>query len=248
MTRLPRVSVAAAPAWQRERLAEWMQEWRIECILKDDEGDSPVSASPWSECQPERGSPAGDERLSDPPRIGQIRLLHPGSTAARRPVYVAILAHQAPHSFLAAPYGRFSEPATPGELLTGRTSAALRVLCVWNVRSLAADILARSWAVDEMPSDELDDARLVLKSLESGKPPDRLARRVGPPLAHPADPRHAYEDEEAEWAADFETGTLHGLSQSGMTYDFPARNQSELPKAAEPGEEYENTDPSGSEC
>ena len=129
-----------------------------------------------------------------------------------------------------APFGRLAEPATPGELLTGRTVPPLRVLCLWNARTVSSDIVVRSWPVDVMTPDELRDAERVLESLKTGTDlPEHLVRRVGPPLMHPDDPRQVYVHRERLRLDRF-------AQDAGETYPLP-RNR-DLPMAAEDREPY----------
>jgi len=247
MSGLPEFDVIPAPQWQRRRLAEWLNEWRIDRILREGAEELPDAATTPEECNIPRQDSEEAGRIPDNCVAGQILLMHPTTAPTlRRPVYVAVLAQRDQEVFVAAPYGRFSVPATPGELLTGRQPAPLRVLCLWNARRVREDLLARSWIVDRMSGQELEDALLALESLKSGKLPARLTRRTGPPLLHPSDPRHLYEDEEAEWAADFAESTPETLTEPGLTYLLPKRDPSELPKAAEPRDSYDDDSPSTS--
>jgi hypothetical protein len=111
---------------------------------------------------------------------------------------VALISERTDGGFLVAPYGRFAEPATPDELLTGRETPALQVLCLWNSEELTAAEVCTSWFVDILSEQEVADALAIYRH-PSGTPlPPGLQTRVGPPLSHPLDPRHDYLDEERE--------------------------------------------------
>ena len=214
MNRLPGIRITQVPAFQKERLARWLREWELESALKEDElagrpdpyyGMALRSGLSSGDTELPQGLAASiganvgrdmEQSLAVP---GQIRLLRPTAGAAReRPVYVAVLADGYADDLLIAPYGRFSEPALPGELLTGRDVACLRVLCLWNGRWVARSQAEDSWLVDNMAETELQDALDVWKTIDSGDglPPD-LKKRTGAPVQHPADPRHDYRAEEA---------------------------------------------------
>jgi hypothetical protein len=82
-------------------------------------------------------------------------------------------------------------------MLSGREAAPLRVLCAWNARRMTPAQLADSWYVDDLSDEELGEAAALLQHLRFGQPvPDPLRGRTGPPLRHPADPRHEYLEEE----------------------------------------------------
>jgi len=242
MSRLPEIRILPAPEWQRRRLAEWLSEWRIDRILREVAEDR----QPAPEKRRIEGSGhRAEERSPGIPDTGRIMLLRPDSAATcRRPVYVAVLARPDADSFIVAPYGRFSVPATPGELLTGRESAPLRVLCLWNAGHVKSGVLARSWHVDGMSRDELQDALTVLESVRSGELPEKLVPRIGPPLVHPADPRHDYEAEESGWGEAFRNDAPPLPRDAGITYLFPERDPSKLPRAAEPRDNYQDNSPS----
>jgi len=118
-----------------------------------------------------------------------------------RPVYVAVLARFDAGHYLVAPYGRFAEPAIPGELETRRHEPSLQVLCVWQAQAMQAEELARAWFAGELEDGESREALAIHAFIDRGTPiPDGLRDRIGPPLVHPADPRHEYLDEQEPWA------------------------------------------------
>ena len=78
MSKLPKARIVAAPVWQKERLARWLREWRIEQMMKEEEADPSFPALAGS---------AGEGQVPEAPRVGQIRLLRPcHAGAACRPV------------------------------------------------------------------------------------------------------------------------------------------------------------------
>jgi hypothetical protein len=206
MTRLGPIRVEAAPAWQRQRLARWLAEWQLERRLR--EGDPPPFASGQSrppagvgaaEAKPAPGLSGAEPAATDGSvRIGQIRLMKPDLAGGEcRPLFVAVLRETPEAGLLVAPFGRFAEPATPGELLTGRDRPPLRVLCLWSARWLCPTLVERSWTVDALTATELGEALSVWSAIAGAAPlPAELEERVGPPIVHPADPRHEYRAEE----------------------------------------------------
>lgn len=173
----------------RARLSAWLSEWNIhEALAQDDDVDE-------AEDEDAEDATARDTEGDPPPAAGDIRLLHPSpSLLDRRPLYVALLEGPTPLLALAIPFGPLSSPATPGELLvSSRRPPPVRVLCVWNRMLLPLDALGASWRVAALPRAVQADLRALLRAADLGRePPDRLRPRLGPPLRHPADPRHLY--------------------------------------------------------
>jgi len=249
MPKLPPVEVHAVPERTRRALLEWLREWAIDRALRagDDVG-VPAHRSGGSapRIRPPAGEPDGGPALNaaafeeEPaPAVGQIRCISPEWTAAyARPLYVACLAEAAPDRLLVAPYGHLSTPGLPGELATGRTSTPLRVLCLWNACPAPAAVLRRSWLVDALSERERSEALAVYDALRGGTPPpDDLTDRLGPPLSHPDDPRHAYVRESERLMADLAEGRT---GQSALL-EYPERREygaEELPRAVEPREPY----------
>jgi len=120
------------------------------------------------------------------------------SVAKHRPLYLAVLEEaEARRRVLVAPFGRFSEPALPGELATDLAPVCLKVLCVWNARWLAAELIDQSWWVAELPLQLLEESALLMEHLQGRREfIGRLTERVGPPMQHPCDPRWEYWEEE----------------------------------------------------
>lgn len=221
---LPPCNKPPVPDRQARRLAAWMAEWDIHCRLS---ADSDASPHPPSEAILQDG----DVAPTDPsPQPGEVRLLSPTVPGAgARLIHVALFAGEDAPSLLSVPYSRFSEPAVPGEFLTGRAEP-LQVLCPWNARPLPLKVLERSWVVDNLSEEEEAQALAVLRHVRSGAAlPSELADLVGPPLSHPDDPRHAYINRET-LLMDRLAGT------APLTYPLP--ESTDLPKAAEPGEAY----------
>ena len=247
--KLPTLDIQPVPQWQKERLDRWLSEWKIDRILID-EGErekrnevslSPASASRLTDTQGPTGQDVKDmiAPVSKEPDMesGQIRLLSPDISGAEcRPVYLAVLNEPKPGAFLAAPYSRFAEPATDGELLTGRQDSCLRVLCLWNARHVPKEVIEKSWSVDKLTDDEVSSALAVIDCItnEMALPAD-LKERVGSPVQHPLDPRHLYQQEEMEM---MET-ILENRKSSVRSFPYEIKKRQDLPLAAESLEPYD---------
>ena len=96
------------------------------------------------------------------------------------------------------PFSDFSEPATETELkfrIDG--GVGLRVLQLWNARSLLEQTLAKSWLVYTLQAAELDDAITAWKwSVGEGELSEDQILRTGIPIMRRDDPRVEYEDSE----------------------------------------------------
>lgn len=220
---------------QRQRLGDWLEAWRmhlrLEALADPPEPRAPPGTQVYLPCA--RPSEAvGAVSRGHPQRLsaGSIVLLPPDNEATRaRPVYVALTEKLRGDRWLAVPFGRFLVPGLPGEMATGRTAAPLQVLCVWNRAPAAAQRLRRGWLVGRLDARGQRWLRQLL-DLPSGRQPSRaLARRLGPPLVHPLDPRHDYiEEERMIW---FAGQAPSRCGESAAPYH--ADNDGILPQAAE---------------
>lgn len=133
-----------------------------------------------------------------PIAVGQVRLLSSELTPdTDRPVFVAVFGDWDEGEVLMAPFSPFSVPATTGEWLTARTSPVLRVLQIWNTRTVPITALEKSWLVDDFADVECKTAWQIFEHEALGKAlASELEQQVGPPLVHPDDPRRQYLDEE----------------------------------------------------
>jgi hypothetical protein len=205
---------------QRKRLATWLTEWRLAQRLETDEAET--ASGP---CAVARTYPTARtrRRLSS----GAILLLPPDRSATRgRPVYVALLEETAPEVWRVAPFGRFATPAVPGELALRRQALPLRVLCLWNTAQLTQARLVSAYQVGRLTAAERGDIAALRAHLGgtslSAPLPEPLARRIGPPLGHPLDPRQRYlEESRALWL------------DAAAARERPWETPRELPMAAE---------------
>jgi hypothetical protein len=228
MKRLPNIAIQTAPAWQRDRLERWLREWEADRRLPIPDLPNPAPLPP-------------DPASTQTPVPGSIWLLHPSVTpAATRPVYISILqpADRSAGQLDVAPFGRFAEPALPGEWLTGRTTPALRVLCPWNSAAMSVAAIQRGWPVDQLTATEQEHALAVWAHVREDRPlPESLGQQVGPPLVHPLDPRWEYRDEEALLLT---SSVSDALATNIIRYPSAAESQDiDLPLAADDRGEYE---------
>ena len=236
MRKLPKARILRVPANQKRALARWLSEWRIDKMLREDDRSPSASGSRDPETAYKSSGPLYDMKSA---AVGQIRLLHPVShETAKRPRYIAVLKDNGDGSWLVAPFGRFSEPAVPGEWKTGRNIPVLRTLCIWNAQRLSDTVLARSWVVDRMTASRVAQAVTIHGFLaESRQHPRAISLRVGPPLSHPLDPRVEYLEEEREWFATL-PAKQHSAKPEISPYAKAEDSAHSLLLAAEKREEY----------
>ena len=159
---------------QREKLAAWLVEWELENTLIDGEEESESPADP--------SVPLYDEAVEP----GDVRLLIPRTgTDAAGPLYCLVLPDSNGDEMRHwIPFGRFAEPAVPEEWKTEWAETPLSVLCFWLARRLSVFASPPSWATRRLTPQQLQQVQQAW----NGEREDRC----GPPLLHPADPRHRY--------------------------------------------------------
>ncbi|HNS80444.1 MAG TPA: hypothetical protein PKM67_03190 [Kiritimatiellia bacterium] len=183
----PSHNIVPRPARQRRQLAEWLAERAIDQKLRDlDEVPADQACGP-----PVRYIQASEIRSGD------IHILKPVPSAKSfGPVYVLLLLLEENSRMLAVPFSRYASPAVPGECLTGLRAVPLRTLCCWNARPVREAQLLPGY-VKRLAGGKLEELRRKCGHVLYNQPVDvRLTRGFGPPVAHPADPRYAYLDEE----------------------------------------------------
>ncbi len=204
MGKLPQLSFADVPQWHRERLSAWLDEWETELRLRN--LDSPnIMPSKILAVISSENTAAGEfvRNYDTDVSVGQIRLLSPTVLPqASQPVYIAVLSEWEDDMVVIAPFSPFSQPATVGELLSGRNEAPLRVLSAWNSPAIPRSAIASSWVVDDLSEIEFNDFHAILDHVTTGEPlPEHLGQRVGPPLTHPQDPRLQFQREQISMLA-----------------------------------------------
>jgi hypothetical protein len=230
MENLSKLRLEPPAQWEAERLTRWLFEWQI-LQSADTPGTTP-------DCPTELITGNLVAEFDSNIAVGQIRLMRPHTE--NEPVFIAVIRIEDSGEIVCVPFGPLSEPATPDELLSGRTTPALRVLCLWNSRTLSPHLLNHSWVADELPQAELARLRQALDAWEAtGRVPAELAQEAGPPLVHPEDPRRLYRTRERR-RIDHAVVREHDNQDAGrvIRYDiYPADRK--LPKAAEDHDSYD---------
>jgi hypothetical protein len=151
-------------------------------------------------------------------------------------VYFAVLDERPNNVVLIAPFGRFAEPALPGEWLTGLKAMPLRVLCPWNSRIVGGAALHASWCAGRMTAEKVRQAIEVFNHIKANTPLTSVSlENLGPPLKHPLDPRLQYQIEEGNLIDE----VLSAFRQDGSSAIYETESQ-ELLLAAESQEPYGN--------
>lgn len=240
MSRPNGMTLSSPSARQLAQLHQWCVEWALDGALceqavaedPDNAENAPPAAVP---------SPAEDicdlRRAPASLQSGTIALLapcdDPANQGAAPPLYLAIVPDPADGSLLALPFSRFTVPATPTELTSGRTAAALRVVALWNARPITNNL--HGWTLDPLTPSEIDLLVRAYRAVqETGQLPAEMAAAGGPPLTHPADPRRLYL-REARAVMDH---YMRPAPTRLFRYPLQTRPPEALPRAAEEAAEY----------
>jgi hypothetical protein len=184
---------------QRQQLAVWLHEWEMDRVLA---GDESLPAR-------EAGQVRDTLRLVDPylykaraPEPGAIVLVRPNAAAVCRgdgPLYMLVWSAAAAQQSVWIPFGRFATPGLSGEWRTGLSAGPLQVLCFWNRQYVPTGDEPAHWIVRQLSGRARQECSEAYRLYEEDASL-AVARqhRFGPPLLHPADPRHDYMDEEKE--------------------------------------------------
>lgn len=196
MPRLPQVRRIEPEGEQVIRLARWLCYWKAAQIPPDESSEAQGDADEAAEI-PDLPTPVP---FDSEPAAEQIRLMAPTLLGPDvRDLYVLVIGVEASGEWRVVPFGPFPEPATPDEIATGRREPGLRVLCVWNARTLSASIIAQSWVADDATAEEMVAVRDVLSARADGRPiPPSMKDRIGPPILRIDDPRWDYMAQEGE--------------------------------------------------
>ena len=125
--------------------------------------------------------------------VGQVRAL----SGVKEITYALVARKWNERSWLVIPFSSFSVPATDTELkMKVDGGAGLRVVQLWNARSLLAETVARSWLVHTLSDEDVADAVSAWQcSVGLGELSENQLVRTGMPIMRRDDPRIEYEDE-----------------------------------------------------
>jgi hypothetical protein len=201
--------LASARISQSERrLRRWFVEWRVRTALSGDETNEPqhVRVLPVPDLPPPMVRPFDTDPSGFVP--GAVREAAGYATNdPTRGLRLLILADWGDGHSLVVPFSPFQEPASTGEIHTGRIDTPLAVLCPWNSRVVPIDLLRDTWWADTFDADEIEDARCAFRNCVMDEPlPPQLATRIGAPINDPGDPRVEYQTIETQIMADFLRG------------------------------------------
>lgn len=240
MKKLEELKLQSPPSWQTERLARWLHEWQLSQTIPQGDTTPPEDAQSKDDSMP--ASPTLAEQSNDTPLTpGQIRLLKPHPEAPDDgPVFVATLKADSENSVTCIPFSRFSEPATPNELLTKRAQTVVRVLCLWNARIVPLSHAEAGWLVDHLTDQEIAHFTHAFNTVrQTGGLPASQQTLGGPPLVHPDDPRRIYLRKERMRISLYLPESKHAEAPSMLRYpESGTRLPDELPLAAEDSEDY----------
>lgn len=235
LPKLPKIAGRRLSPEEISKLTEWLDEWEIFQALGGYEAEATEES--------EAPDPAPATHIEGDPRHtaapGDILILEPalvGPDFPRIP-WFAVLARWDEDSLLMAPFSTLGVPASPGEWRTGREFLPLRVLCLWNARTVPVDLAERSWLADQLSESERVAALEVYKSHTLGRDlrPPAAAADIGPPIIHPSDPRRTYLRAEIRLHHFFHLRCLEAwkaLTAKEKVLPFPAFTPLPLPLAA----------------
>jgi hypothetical protein len=193
--------VYIAENWEKEKLKKWLNLWNLKKEI--DTTFKENSFEPYNVINSEDS--VFKEKIKEIvrdfdkfPKEGEIRLLSPEfDVEISLPKYVAVLKKWPENTFLVAPFSPISIAAVQGEFETGKKHFSLANMELWNSMIAPLKVLERSWLADELSAEQTNDAFLVFKFIATGIDlPERLKKRIGPPIFAEDDPRNEYQNEE----------------------------------------------------
>jgi len=123
---------------------------------------------------------------------GQVRIL----SGVENIAYVLVTRKWDADSWLIVPFSMYSSPATDTELqVKVNGGVGLRVLQLWNARSLLTQTLEKSWLVHVLSDEDLADALTAWQwTVGVGELTDDQLARTGMPITNRKDSRIEYQD------------------------------------------------------
>ncbi|MDX9804947.1 MAG: hypothetical protein RBT87_03850 [bacterium] len=193
--------VYIAENWEKEKLKKWLNLWNLKKEI--DTTFKENSFEPYNVINSEDS--VFKEKIKEIvrdfdkfPKEGEIRLLSPEfDLEISLPKYIAVLRKWPENTFLVSPFSPISIAAVQGEFETGKKHFSLANMELWNSTIAPLQVLERSWLADELTQEQTNDAFLVFKFIATGIDlPERLKKRIGPPIFAEDDPRNEYQNEE----------------------------------------------------
>lgn len=211
-TRRTRASIEA----ERRKLAAWWAEWDLSLHFKD--MGEPLE-KPLPPAADRLSRPLFDRYGAKPPKPGEIHLLAPLKENDDRPLYMLVLSVDSGAEQAWIPFSFLATPATPLEWRTGWRARPLQVLAFWNARRVISHRWPNGWRTGRLTPTQRARVQQIHNAFQrDGQLHDTETDRIGPPLLHPADPRHAYmleERERVDLHLDFPTGLKGQQSERG---------------------------------
>ena len=138
--------------------------------------------------------------------VGQVRAL----SGVREITYALVARKWDDRSWLVIPFSSFSMPATDTELkMKVDGGLGLRVVQLWNARSLLTETVAKSWLVHMLSDEDVADVVSAWQwSVGVGELSEDQLARTGMPVVRRDDPRMAYEDAALENFAELDAADL----------------------------------------
>lgn len=213
------------------RLHRWCLEWQM---------DRALAATLEAPAFPGKSNDGWGTDLTRPTAdlmAESLALLPPleGDTGTAPPLYIMLINDPANGGLLVIPFSRFAEPATLGELLGEQKPNALRVLALWNARTLAKPAHLRGWTLGTVTATEVERVTRAYRSVKTtGSLPSEMKGEGGPPLSHPDDPRRLYLRESRRLLDRY----LGQPDTNQFRYPQPESDLDALPRAAEERGKY----------
>ena len=138
--------------------------------------------------------------------VGQVRAL----SGVREITYALVARKWDDRSWLVIPFSSFSVPATDAELkMKVDGGLGLRVIQLWNARSLLTATVAESWLVHTLSNEDVADVISAWQwTVGVGELSEDQLVRTGMPIVRRDDPRIAYEDAVLENFAELDAADL----------------------------------------
>lgn len=214
---------------QEEHTIHFLEDWLLYHELSGNSAsgdDSP--AMPRNDFRTVRnslGAPGPYAPLSPESCAGEVRLL----SQPNQLQYVLILKNLG-MNYLVAPFSAFASPATDAELLMKVSGGQfLRVLQLWNVRTLHHLQLMRSWSIHFLDETLVEEAWKIREYFLTDSPvKPELRQRTGVPIFNPADPRVTYQTEAVRIFSEMDARDMRLAEYCGQLLEPPEHREAVL--------------------